>query len=493
MTNPAAPPPDCLDPEAWYDYARTLYDAEYDAGACQYDMALAGFDRALELDPNHVRAWLERGVCLFDLQRFEDAIESFDRALALNPSEFTAWLNRGVCLYLLDYCEAALDSYSHAIELDPTCATGWFNQGVVLAQLGRSEEAIASYSSAIELDPAYANALLNRGALFETLERYAEALADYDELLEFEPENAEIWHSRAGLLNNLGRFDEGEASFARSQIINARLYPSLAMPSRKLPVVDEPAVVDGHTDFAKAFQDGYTFARALPNFGLSEITFSTYEIGELHLPSGQIVACDPSVVDSLACRFDKTVAPGRYPVLLSVIYESSSGYSRVACALIRFGDTPAVRWELAQIYHPNQKRPLEVYGVDQGTGCFMAAETATRLLELAPTAEQSAEIQAAQRVGDYDRAAELMRQSRARFEQEFLEPLWAELQRNAMGSPGKEWANLPVGSDPARAANVIAFESGYGDGAYASYWGYDAAGDLVSLVTDFEAGMLTTA
>ena len=45
------------------------------------------------------------------------------------------------------------------------------------------------------------------------------------------------------------------------------------------------------------------------------------------------------------------------------------------------------------------------------------------------------------------------------------------------------WANLPI--DPATGANLIAFTSGSGNGDYASYFGFDADGGLVCLVTDF--------
>lgn len=33
--------------------------------------------------------------------------------------------------------------------------------------------------------------------------------------------------------------------------------------------------------------------------------------------------------------------------------------------------------------------------------------------------------------------------------------------------------------------NVMIFSSGYGDGFYASYWGFDDTGSPVALVTDF--------
>ena len=33
--------------------------------------------------------------------------------------------------------------------------------------------------------------------------------------------------------------------------------------------------------------------------------------------------------------------------------------------------------------------------------------------------------------------------------------------------------------------NVVMFASGYGDGAYASYWGLDSKGNVANITTDF--------
>jgi hypothetical protein len=43
------------------------------------------------------------------------------------------------------------------------------------------------------------------------------------------------------------------------------------------------------------------------------------------------------------------------------------------------------------------------------------------------------------------------------------------------------WHTVALG-----AANVAMFSTGWGDGFYLSYWGFDAADGLVELVTDFE-------
>jgi hypothetical protein len=40
--------------------------------------------------------------------------------------------------------------------------------------------------------------------------------------------------------------------------------------------------------------------------------------------------------------------------------------------------------------------------------------------------------------------------------------------------------NLPLGD-----VNAVMFHSGWGDGFYASWFGYDANGDVAALVTDF--------
>ncbi|WP_253946621.1 DUF4241 domain-containing protein [Priestia filamentosa] len=45
------------------------------------------------------------------------------------------------------------------------------------------------------------------------------------------------------------------------------------------------------------------------------------------------------------------------------------------------------------------------------------------------------------------------------------------------------WGNLIL--DEEYNLNALIFSSGYGDGFYASYWGINEKGNVVSLVTDF--------
>ena len=96
------------------------------------------------------------------------------------------------------------------------------------------------------------------------------------------------------------------------------------------------------------------------------------------------------------------------------------------------------------------ERELPAYGVDSATGAFVSAEGAVVLA--------------------------------AQLSDDFIEELQAEMEAEYV--PTREWALVPIPGT--QGLNVATFSSGLGDGAYVSYWGFDAAGGIACLVTDFE-------
>lgn len=208
-------------------------------------------------------------------------------------------------------------------------------------------------------------------------------------------------------------------------------------------------------DYDKAFRDGVVITVEM---GASSkyCTLQVHTLGELVVTSGRIVVCDPLVVPDMPPLAD-LVEPGRYPVDVSVA-KLPNGDQRVAYARLRLSEHPAVRWEMAtrQGQTLNALEPGYIFGypVDSGTGCFMDADTCPALM--------ARPIQMGHGYVESD---------------ELLDTL------NSTSVPTWSWANLLL--DDATSANVIAFSSGWGDGFYPSYWGYDAASQRVALVTDF--------
>ncbi|MGX7875764.1 DUF4241 domain-containing protein [Mesorhizobium sp. ORM6] len=190
-------------------------------------------------------------------------------------------------------------------------------------------------------------------------------------------------------------------------------------------------------------------------FDLSEAQMTEREItvtviGELDLPTGEIIACDPLTTGADWPTLSRKVKPGRYPVSLL------EAQGRVAAAILRFRSGKPVRWELATL--PDQDtsnlKDDEIFGypVDTGLGSFMD-KTAIMLMS-----ERQDKLEAKQNYYDDVLAME--------FE-----------------SSQDKLMHHPVAGNP---LNIAMFSSGWGDGVYPSFWGLDATGAPLLLMTDFD-------
>ena len=183
-----------------------------------------------------------------------------------------------------------------------------------------------------------------------------------------------------------------------------------------------------------------------------DISFAVREIGLLNITSGQVAASDPMVAPDPP-GFTRAVPNGRHPVSVAIARFGSD--ERIAYARLRFSDAAPVHWEMALLATDNPAKlgPGEffAYGVDTGTGCFMDP-----------------------------RAGQLLN-ARMEAEEDYFEVIIEEMDKTYAHT--RSWADIRP--DPAAPENVICFSSGWGDGSYPSFFGLDADGRPVVLVTDF--------
>ncbi len=119
-----------------------------------------------DLDPNLVVSWIEKGVALHNLSRYDEAVRALDEAIKLDPNYADAWNTKGVVLrnqgQSLDDLDIGLDGqdkydeamkcFDEAIRLNPNNAMVWRQKGVALYKMGRDTEAEAAYVRAKELE-----------------------------------------------------------------------------------------------------------------------------------------------------------------------------------------------------------------------------------------------------------------------------------------------------------------------------------------------------
>ncbi|MDC0712340.1 DUF4241 domain-containing protein [Stigmatella sp. ncwal1] len=192
------------------------------------------------------------------------------------------------------------------------------------------------------------------------------------------------------------------------------------------------------------------------------------------LTSGRVVACHPLclpprpvpqahllVLLSLSHRepFTRTVAPGRYPVLLSVLHTGRAGTAEarelVAMAMVQFEDTRPTRWELASRGEQGAQvlRPGHPHGPAAALDmlAFLDADAVEQASQTSP----------------------------------------AFLETAAPASP-PSWSSAALTVDASSGANVIVFSPGrcphapLYPSAQSSWWGLAEDGRPVCLVTDFQ-------
>lgn len=119
----------------WFDKALSLEDA--DARAAQ-----AAYERALELEPDFVAAWINLGRLLHARHEEKKAEAVYRRGLKQCGANPVLLFNLGVVLEDLGKIDDAIEAYQGALGEDPNMADGHFNLARLYEAQGKEQHAI---------------------------------------------------------------------------------------------------------------------------------------------------------------------------------------------------------------------------------------------------------------------------------------------------------------------------------------------------------------
>jgi hypothetical protein len=194
-------------------------------------------------------------------------------------------------------------------------------------------------------------------------------------------------------------------------------------------------------------------------------SYDRFFAGNLKLPSGQVVCTDP-LYRALGLPQSWSVKPGAYPVYLYIGLDDDFG-GRVAYAELNFKDEVPVSWELSLISETLladdfEKKINGMFPVEAGLGSFSDFET-WKLFD-----KETDDFYANNKDGNYYN--------------DVLEKYFKANASTPASSRGEDWINYtPANSS----ANIIMFGSGWGDGLYPRYVGFDKNRQVVKLIVDF--------
>lgn len=188
-------------------------------------------------------------------------------------------------------------------------------------------------------------------------------------------------------------------------------------------------------------------------------------IGELVLPSGKLIACDPLMALDTE-PYDIELSAGSYPVHL--IIPEMRDEKLVAYAVITVNGGDVQRWEVAPLPPRPEASVLERhqdedgYPVDSTLGAFLDRETASALINYHQLVMPE--------------------------DNDFERHLWGRINRRRHHGVG--WATIDLRRDLklpfGDGRNLVAFDTGFGNGYYTTYLGRNADDEIARIVTDFE-------
>jgi tetratricopeptide (TPR) repeat protein len=130
------------------------------------ETSLTYLDQAIEVEPDDYLNYYNKGTVLSDMGYKEltadgengeayaqEAIRMLDKAIELNPTYVDAYVYKAITYTDLQQYDQALEQTELALELYPEHENARYYQAVALAQLGRLADARAAYQRVLAINP----------------------------------------------------------------------------------------------------------------------------------------------------------------------------------------------------------------------------------------------------------------------------------------------------------------------------------------------------
>lgn len=199
---------------------------------------------------------------------------------------------------------------------------------------------------------------------------------------------------------------------------------------------------------------------------INDAKLEILDLGEVNIESGKIVVCDPlAYLDEESLSFIQEIKPNKYKVFAGVLEDEE----RYAIVKLQISDKAPKYYDLALtgVEELEHVEDGDFFGfpVDAGMACICDYNALTDFIKFEDKLIES-------KGDDYNRYDDLFA---------------GLLEDNAKKYPKYQseygdWLNFNI---PESKYNIVLFQSGYGDGFYPSYFGYDDNDEICALYIVF--------
>ena len=187
----------------------------------KWDLALADYNKAIQINPDFAQAYINRGFVYHEQKKWDLALADYNKAIQINPEFAQAYNNRANLYSEQKKWDVALADYNKAIQINPKGAYIYFNRATnIYNNQKKWNLALADYNQAIDINPKYAAAYNNRANLYTEQKKWDLALADYNKAIQIAPNNIKHYFGRSILYTDQKKWELALADYNKIIQIN---------------------------------------------------------------------------------------------------------------------------------------------------------------------------------------------------------------------------------------------------------------------------------
>ncbi len=193
---------------SWAQTAKKYFSSgEKYQTAKSYNEAVDNYSKAIEMDPNYVKAYISRAECYEILGKKSEAAEDYKRATIFSPKEKELYFKAGSLYFdIQKYADSDL-MLKQAIDRDDSYAEAIDMRFKALIKLNNFQEALKVADLALGIKKT-ATSIFNRAMMNDSLKNYIAAEKDYKESKYFDSKFIPAYVGLALVQIKLNKIDE---------------------------------------------------------------------------------------------------------------------------------------------------------------------------------------------------------------------------------------------------------------------------------------------
>lgn len=235
-----------------------------------YEEAAKLFKSALDSNPNRAEYYIDYGMALIGLSRYDEAIEQFDRiiieknmAIVIGNNK-RALRGKGIAYFNMQNYREAIDQFEEALSINVLSDLDMdilYYKGKSLMSIGAYVKATETYSDIIEQFGEKAQVLADRAFTYQKIGEHQKGLDDYNKAIALDVNNYEYYFRKYKLLKEIGNDTEAK------EVLNLAAEIKVVTKSDKFNLAKihfyqglyDQALPELSESFANGFIDAYFY------------------------------------------------------------------------------------------------------------------------------------------------------------------------------------------------------------------------------------------